>query len=88
MTTNQEVTDTAVAFARTLGLAECAAKSVEWEGSNCVVEVEGLLRPKIARAAGDDKEAIAAFLSEPFCLKIVVSCGSVLKYEWIDVQLS
>jgi len=80
--------DAALAFAATLGLRHCAAKSVEKNGLDCVVLVEGMLVLNSFPADDADKEAVAAFLSEPFRVRILLSRGIVVKHEWIGVQLS
>jgi hypothetical protein len=88
MTSHHEVVDTALDYAATLGLRACAAKSVQQNGSDWLVLVEGMLVLRAPSTNDKDKETVARFLSEPFRVKIVVSRGSVLRHEWIGVQFS
>lgn len=88
MTGDHEAVEAALAFAATLGLQDCAAKSVEQNGADSLVLVEGTLAPKSLPAEHQDRNAAAAFLSEPFCVRMLVSCGAVVKHEWLGIQLS
>ena len=88
MTGDHEAVEAALAFAATLGLREWAAKSVEQNGADSLVLVEGTLAPKSLPADDQDREAAGAFLSEPFCVKVIVSRGIVLTHEWVGIQLS
>ena len=63
-------------------------KSVEPNGMHWLVLVEGILTVDGLPADDQEKEIVAAFLRDPFTLKVLVSGGSVLKHEWIGVILS
>ena len=93
MLVDPQVVDVALAFAATKGLKQCVPHIVGRDEENWVITVEGInsidVETYMCEATSDeDRAAIKSFFADPFELRIVISQGMVLSFEWIGVQLS
>ena len=86
MTHNREDIDAAIGFAAR-SLNDCTVKSIEPDDAGWWVSVEGMLVPDELPEGDDANTAdVKAFLSEPFCVRVLVSHGAVLRHEWIGID--